>query len=181
MTDEELKIISSKDKFVGEYRGQIINIMVMNECLIDDIIAKYYCGNNLEKRREFIHTILGQEQFGLMRKKEIIMYILTNNFPDFLEKNKSLNENNGFGSYFNNLVELRNICAHRRYISSITPIEPSDEFCFSLDHYSTKSHKLKIQPHVRKESETANDIRECLNLRIKLQEIKTLIGLRVSE
>jgi len=177
MKEDEVSIVNSKDKFVGNYRGQIINIMVMNECLVDDIIAKYYCGDSMEKRREFIHTILGQEQFGLMRKKEIILYILTNNFRDFLESNKSLNGSNGFGAYFTKLIEMRNICAHRRYIPDT--VLSREEFSFSLDNYSTKSHRINIHPHIRKESETANDIRECLNLRKKLQEIKKLVGLAV--
>jgi hypothetical protein len=178
MVNEKLEIIGAKEKFVGDYRGQIINLMVMNECLVDDIIAKYYCGDNFEIRREFIHTILGQEQFGLMRKKEIILFILVNKFPDFLEKNKSINNNKGFGAFFTKLIELRNICAHRRYIPDTTLT--SEEFSFSLDNYSTKSHKIEVHPHKRKESETSSDIKDCLQLRLKLQEIEELVGLKVN-
>ena len=116
MTPTQFDIRVPKEKFVAEYRGQIIHIMVQNECYIDDILAKHYCGQNFERRKEFIHTILSKS-FDLMRKKELLIIMLENKYPKFLEKHKATKKEIGFKKFFTNLIELRNICAHRRYIT----------------------------------------------------------------
>jgi len=177
MTGKKFELIFNKEKYVADYRGIIIHLMIDNECLVDDILAKYYCGDSFDKRREFIHTILGQEQFGLMRKRDLIMYLLTNNYPEFLDKNKDLHSE-GFGGFFKELIELRNICAHRRYISDFSEVK--EEFTFSLDHYSTSSHSIKVKRHIRKESDTPKEVLKCYKLKEKLQDIKSLLGFAVN-
>lgn len=103
---------AARTKHVAELRGYIIHHCIAIENSINNILKHHFCGSDLTKQEELYHIILVNEGFNFGRKKEIIYYILENYYKARFDKIINVST---FKAHFEELIKLRNDCAHRYY------------------------------------------------------------------
>jgi hypothetical protein len=170
MNENELENYANKVRYVSDYRGAIIQTMIECESIVEDALAFYYCGADLNRRKEFIHSILGQEQFGLTRKKDHLCFVMKRNEFGF-----DTAAVKSFDSEFTVLINLRNACAHRKYFGDGDAVNEDTDFSFSLDSYSVDGKEFAIKPVKKTETECLQDINNCYKMRTVLEGIKDKI------
>lgn len=92
-------------KTAASFRGHFIDTMVIIERCIDDFIAQHFCKDH-KRRVEFLEYVICQEGIPFERKRQILMFILENNYPETFNSLK--NELKIIAG----LIEKRNVLAH---------------------------------------------------------------------
>ncbi len=133
--EKELKF-TNEDLKCAEYRGKIIHCMTNIEYLTEQIIVRYFFHKSPKSGLEFMYAILSKENFSLSAKFKAFKFIM-DIFPDYMNKHKYIKP------LYEELIELRNIYAHRRHFNGT----------MTLLHNTTENNKMVIKQTEMNQSE----------------------------
>jgi len=86
------------------FRGRFLNSIACIERKIAIILTEYFCIQNESKKELFFHKVA--EKLTLQKKKEILVDILKQDYPNYWEKNKRIYND------LQSIQEFRNKLAH---------------------------------------------------------------------
>lgn len=86
--EEKKKAAERLHEKARDMRGRFLNHAAVIERQLAVIITGYFCGDNEEKRELFFERVA--ERLSLQMKKEILIDIVSNDYPEFWEENKEL-------------------------------------------------------------------------------------------
>jgi hypothetical protein len=86
-------------------RGVLLEATIEVERKMDRFLSNHFCAN-IERGNELLEFLWMTERITLGAKKEILFYVLDNNYKQFLKNNEE------FKTLFENLIPHRNIFAH---------------------------------------------------------------------
>lgn len=160
-----------KESFIVQYRGTIIHLAVKIETQMEEIIAFHYCGESMQKRLEFIHSILTKEYFTLEKKYITIGFICRNHYNDFFTEHEK-----GY-KMIKDLIDIRNECAHIKFFPNrdINDLTKSESLFFQK--YTTDKHKQVIQQIEINKDKANTNIRNFVIAGGFLHDMEKLIGL----
>jgi hypothetical protein len=117
---------------VEEVRGEIINKAVILEAFLDSLIVEHFCGTTAQKR-DLTYAILSKEKVMMSFKAEIVGFILSNYFPEFIEDYPK------YISELQSVIDTRNLVAHRLFVEQSDLTGERKQYLHSI---KTKRQKM---------------------------------------
>lgn len=143
-------------KLCMDYRGKIIHSMTIVEDYIDDVLSLHFCSAEI-KRVEFKFSILSSEAMNLKKKWNICFNLLRLHYPillEYIDKSANLTfttakpNGNSLNKRIDQLIELRNVFAHRKFYATEQQIRDFDGKTIQLKVPKIKEGTWSTEHHL---------------------------------
>ncbi len=168
---QKLKLLSMNTKCI-QYRGLIIHHFAQIETTIENLIAEYFCSNNLSKQKELMYSLLSTEKITFNTKFSVFSFIVRANYSDFLENNV------GFLEDIDSVAQDRNRFAHNKFMQTLEMINNNDGNNVTLEAWKAKNGKLKLGPFILNSENIQNTANKMNNIISVLSKLKSFINMK---
>lgn len=121
-----------------EYRGEILDNVILLESIMEKIICNYFTNNQEVKSIGLLYCLIGTKGFSLNYKREIIMFIIHNN-PNIIKNAKKIDET------LQDISNIRNMIAHHEILDNLNTIKNFNGDDLYFVDFKTKNHIARSQ------------------------------------